>query len=80
MNTLQKAIVDCNDVALDCIWSILKRQDKKFGILKKLKCIAYILDLDEDLVLDEAIVDEGGRFLDHPNRDMIHQALMARKG
>jgi len=76
VNTLQKAILEGDEVDQDIVWSLLKRQDKKFGILKKLKCMARALDLDEEKVLNEAITDEGGRYLDHPNRDMIHEALM----
>ena len=76
MNTLQQAIVESDEIDQDIVWSLLKRQDKKFGILKKLKCMARALGLDENQVLNEAVVDESGRYLDAPNRDLIHQALM----
>lgn len=67
-----------DEISQDIIWSILKRKDEKFGILKKLRCIARVLDLDEETVLSEAVKDESGRYLDHPNRDLIHTALMER--
>ena len=76
MKTLQQAILEEDEICQDIIWSILKRKDIKFGILKKLKCIIRILDLDEKEVLNEAVVDEEGRYLDAPNREIIHSALI----
>lgn len=76
MKTLQQAILQGDEVDQDIVWSLLKRKDQKFGILKKLKCMARALDIDESEVLAEAFTDEQGRYLDAPNRDAIHQSLM----
>ena len=82
MTTLETAILQGDEIDQDLIWSLLKRKDEKFGILKKLKAMARALDIPEEDVLEEAFKDDQGRYLDSPNRDAIHKALLdwANKG
>jgi len=76
MKTLETAILQGDEIDQDLVWSLLKRKDEKFGILKKLKAMARALDIPEEEVLEEAFKDDQGRYLDGPNRDAIHNALI----
>lgn len=64
-----------DDNELEIAWSVLRRKDQKCGILKKLKMLAYLMDVDEAAVIEGAEKDESGRILDKPNRDAIAAAL-----
>lgn len=70
----QLTLIDDRD-ELEIAWTILRRQDKKCGILKKLRMFAVLMGLDPDKVLESAEQDESGRILDKPNRDAISNAL-----
>lgn len=64
-----------DDNELEIAWSILRRKDQNCGILKKLKMLAFLMDVDEAAVIEGAEKDESGRILDKPNRDAIAAAL-----
>lgn len=74
MKTLAESIKQADAVQVDASWAILKY--KSIGILRKLKCLAWVLDADEDAVLDEAPKDKDGRILDHETRHAIHDELI----
>ena len=74
MKQIIEAIKDADEVEIDATWAILKYQ--KIGILRKLKVIALIFNLDEDEVLGEAPKDSNGRILDHITRHQIHDELI----
>ena len=79
MNELIKEIEMADDTDRDIAWSVLKRKDPKFGILRKLKCFARIFGIDEEVVLDEASKNEDGWIIDYDNRMMLHDALLKGK-
>lgn len=70
----QLTLIDDRD-ELEIAWTILRRQDRKCGILKKLRMFAVLMGLDPDSVVESAEKDDSGRILDKPNRDAISQAL-----
>lgn len=76
MKLLNEAIADADEVEVDSLWAILKYKD--FGVLRKLKCMALILDLDEEAVINEASKDESGRILDKETRNSIHESLIKK--
>ncbi len=76
MKTITETLIEADDVEVDALWAILKY--KSIGILRKLKCISLILDLDEDQVIKESPKDSNGRILDKETRDSIHDSLIKR--
>lgn len=76
MKQIIEAIKDADEVEVDSLFCVLR--DRKLGIYRKLKCMALILDIDEDEVLNEAIKDEKGRVLDHDSRHLLADALVVR--
>lgn len=74
MKTILEAIKSADEVEVDAMFSVLKY--RSIGILRKLKCMALILDLDEDVVLAEAPKDNQNRILDHESRHAICDALI----
>lgn len=68
------ALRGLSPVELDIMWAILKY--KGMGIFKKVKCFAYILDIDEQAFIDGLPKDESGRVLDYETRHLIHDALL----
>jgi len=74
MKELLNAIKDADKVQIDAAWAILKY--KSIGILRKLKCLSWVLDVDEEDVLEDAPKDKDGRILDHETRHMIHDELI----
>jgi len=74
MKETLNAIKNIDDVELDAMFAILKY--KSIGIMRKLKCMSLILDIDEDLVLNEAPKDAEGRILDHETRHLICDELI----
>lgn len=74
MNTIIEAIKTADEVEVDAMFALLKY--KSIGIMRKLKCMALVLDIDEDFVLQEAPKDAEGRILDHETRHAIHDELI----
>jgi hypothetical protein len=74
MKTIIASIKLADDVQIDASWAILKY--KSIGILRKLKCLAWVLDADEEEVIKEAPKDKDGRILDHETRHAIHDELI----
>ncbi|MDB4314456.1 hypothetical protein N9955_00345 [bacterium] len=74
MKELFEAIKEADPVEVDTAWAVLKY--KNIGILRKLKSLCLIFDLDEEGILDEAPKDESGRILDHETRHAIHDELI----
>ena len=74
MKQLIEAIKDAEEVEIDATWAILKYQ--KIGILRKLKVLALIFNLDEDEIIEQAPKDSNGRILDHITRHQIHDELI----
>lgn len=72
--TLMEAIESANPVQVDTLWSILKY--KEIGILRKVKCMSDVLDLNTHTVINELPTDEDGRVLDYKTRHMIHDVLI----
>lgn len=76
MKTIIDTIKKADEVEIDGMFGVLKY--KSIGILRKLKVMALILDLDEETVIKEAPKDGEGRVLDHVTRHEICDALIAR--
>lgn len=75
-SSLLKNLIDqIDDTGLDALWAILKY--KEIGILRKVKCMAYILNVSADELINQLPQDEG-RLLDKPTRTQIHEHLIAR--
>lgn len=74
-HTLQSRIEQVDDTGLDALWAILKY--KEIGILRKIKCMCYILNLCPDEVISQLPQSED-RILDKPTRTEIHSYLIAR--
>ena len=74
MKTILEAIKDADEVEVDALFALLKYHS--IGILRKLKCMALILDIDEETVLNEAPKDAEGRIFDHQTRHAIHDELI----
>lgn len=72
---LKNLINQIDDTGLDALWAILKY--KEIGILRKVKCMAYILNVSADELINQLPQDEG-RLLDKPTRTQIHEHLIAR--
>lgn len=72
--TLTQAINNANESQVDASWAILKY--KEIGIYRKVGCLAQLLNIDFDVVLDELPQDEEGRILDYKTRHLIHDALI----
>jgi hypothetical protein len=72
--TLIDAIKDADPVQVDTLWSILKY--KEIGILRKVKCMSHVLQLNSSLVIEELPCDDEGRVLDYKTRHMIHDTLI----
>ena len=65
-----------DDVTADAIWAILKYRN--YGILRKVKCICKVLNIEPNEVLSVLPKDKKGRYLDKLSRQMIHDALIER--
>lgn len=75
MKTILKAISESEcEVEIDTLFAILKY--KGLGVMRKLKCFALVLDLEEEMVLKEAPKDENGRILDRECRHSICDELI----
>ena len=72
--TLMNAIREASPVQVDTLWSILKY--KEIGILRKIKCMSEVLQLNMGSVIDELPTDDEGRVLDYKTRHMIHDVLI----
>lgn len=79
MEELLDKIESADDIDRDIAWSILKRKDPKFGIMRKLKCFARVFGVNEDSVLEEAEQNEDGWIIDYDNRMVLHDALVKGK-
>ncbi len=73
--TLKNLIDEIDATGLDALWAILKY--KEIGILRKVKCMAYVLNVSPDELINQLPQDEG-RLLDKPARTEIHEHLIAR--
>lgn len=74
MKTINKAIHEAELETVDGLWAILKYRE--IGILRKLKAMCAILNLDSDTIIAESPQDENGRILDKPTRQAIHDELL----
>jgi hypothetical protein len=74
MKTIKQAIQAADLETLDGLWAILKYRD--IGILRKLKSMSRLLDIDSNEVFCEAEKDEDGRVLDKQTRKAIHDILL----
>lgn len=74
MEKTKKAIQNASPETIDGMWAILKYRD--IGVLRKLKAMAALLNLELDEVVEEAPKDKHGRILDKPTRQTIHDALI----
>lgn len=75
MKTLLETIKQADEVEIDACWMIIR--DRKNGILRKLRCLALVLDIEEEIVLQEAPKDENGRILDRETRHAICEVLVS---
>jgi len=74
MRTLFDAIKLAESEEIDGLWAILKYRD--IGILRKLKSMSALLDIDSNKVIDEAPQDEDNRIIDFKTRNKIHKILL----
>ena len=74
MRTLLDAIQLAESEEIDGLWAILKYKD--IGIMRKLKSMSALLDIDSNKVIDEAPQDEDNRIIDFKTRDKIHKTLL----
>lgn len=74
MKTLFDAIKIAESEEIDGLWAILKY--KNIGIMRKLKSMSALLDIDSLKVIDEAPQDEEQRIIDYKTRNQIHEILL----
>ena len=74
MRTLLDAIKLAESEEIDGLWAILKY--KYIGIMRKLKSMSALLDIDDNKVIDEAPKDEDDRIIDFKTRNQIHKTLL----
>ena len=74
MKTLFDAIKIAESEEIDGLWAILKY--KNIGIMRKLKSMSALLDIDSSKVIDEAPQDKESRIIDFKTRDQIHKILL----
>ena len=74
MRTLLDAIQLAESEEIDGLWAILKYKD--IGIMRKLKSMSALLDIDDNKVIDEAPKDEDDRIIDFKTRNQIHKTLL----
>ena len=75
MKTILETIEQADEVEIDCCWMIIR--DRKNGIFRKLKCLALVLDIEEEIVIQEAPKDANGRILNKDTRHKICEALVS---
>jgi hypothetical protein len=76
ISTISDAIQKANSAQLDCLWAILKY--KEIGILRKVKCMAEVLNFDLDKACSELPVNENGYIVDYKTRHLIHDILLEK--
>lgn len=74
MRTLLDAIKLAESEEIDGLWAILKYKD--IGIMRKLRSMSALLDIDDNKVIDEAPKDEDNRIIDFKTRNQIHKILL----
>ena len=74
MRTLLDAIKLAESEEIDGLSAILKYKD--IGIMRKLKSMSALLDIDDNKVIDEAPKDEDDRIIDFKTRNQIHKTLL----
>ena len=74
MKTLFDAIKIAESEEIDGLWAILKYKD--IGIMRKLKSMSALLDIDSLKVIHEAPQDEEQRIIDYKTRNQIHKILL----
>ena len=74
MRTLLNAIQLAEIEEIDGLWAILKYKD--IGIMRKLKSMSALLDIDDNKVIDEAPKDKDNRIIDFKTRNEIHKILL----
>jgi hypothetical protein len=74
MKTLLDAIKLAESEEIDGLWAILKYKD--IGIMRKLKSMSALLDIDDNKVINEAPKDEEDRIIDFKTRGQIHKTLL----
>jgi len=73
-NELLNAIKTANSEQVDALWSILKY--KEIGILRKIKSMSAVLNLNFNDIIKDMPTDENGRVIDHKTRHLIHEVLI----
>lgn len=71
---LLSAIDGAKPEEIDTLWAILKY--KEIGIYRKVKCMASVLHLNFETVVNDLPKDESGRILDYKTRHLIHDTLI----
>jgi len=74
--TIAQAIQDANSAQVDCLWAILKY--KEIGILRKVKCMAELLNFNLDKACSELPLNETGFIVDYKSRHLIHDILLEK--
>ena len=74
MRTLLDAIKLAESEEIDGLWAILKYKD--IGIMRKLRSMSALLDIDDNKVIDEAPKDKDNRIIDFKTRNEIHKILL----
>jgi hypothetical protein len=59
---------------IDTLWSLLRYQN--LGILRKIKCMSSLFNLDSNEVIKEFPMDENQRVFDRKSRHLIHNELI----
>lgn len=71
---LEKAFEQASVTQIDACWAVLKY--KNIGILRKVRCISFILGVDYNEVLNEVPTSDDGRIYDKATRNLIHNELI----
>lgn len=71
LNSIKKATPE----QIDTLWAILKY--KEIGIFRKVKCMATVLNLNGEKVMERLPKDDDGRVLDSKTRHLIHDVLIS---
>ena len=70
---LENALKQASVTQIDACWAILKY--KEMGILRKVRCISFVLDIDYDSLVKECPSSDDGRIYDKHTRNMIDARL-----
>ena len=73
ISLLESSLKQASVTQIDACWAILKYKD--MGILRKVRCISFVLDIDYDTFLKECPSSNEGRIYDQHTRNMIDASL-----